>query len=82
MDIGDPSVPGTDIKDGFGETPAFAWLQEHATEYGFIFRYRKETEAITGIAYEPWHYRYVGANHAEKIVELNITLEEYIDGYA
>lgn len=79
MDIGDASVPGANIQDSFGETPAFEWLQEHAVEYGFIFRYKLEYEPITGIAYEPWHYRYVGANHAEEIVKQGVTLEEYLE---
>lgn len=67
------------IEESFENTPAFAWLQEHCTDYGFILRYEKDTEAITGIAYEPWHYRYVGANHAKAITEAGITLEEYVE---
>lgn len=69
------------IEESFENTPAFAWLQEHATEYGFILRYEKETESTTGIAYEPWHYRYVGANHAKAITQAGITLEEYVLQY-
>lgn len=70
------------IEESFENTDAFAWLQEHCSEYGFIFRYHKDTFDITGIAYEPWHYRYVGGNHAKKIEELGITLEEYVEMYA
>ncbi|MGD9560568.1 MAG: D-alanyl-D-alanine carboxypeptidase family protein, partial [Oscillospiraceae bacterium] len=55
------------------------WLQQNCTRFGFIYRYQKETEAITHIAWEPWHYRYVGANHAEVIAERGVTLEEYIE---
>lgn len=66
------------VEESFENTPAFAWLQQHCNEYGFILRYEKETEPTTGIAYEPWHYRYVGANHAKAITEAGITLEEYV----
>lgn len=69
------------IEDSFDQTPAFAWLQQHANEYGFLFRYRAETEEITHIAYEPWHYRFVGANHAAEIEKLGLTLEEYTQLY-
>ncbi|MDL2219140.1 M15 family metallopeptidase, partial [Ruminococcaceae bacterium OttesenSCG-928-O06] len=65
------------IEDSFENSDAFAWLQENAVTYGFILRYANDTFDITHIRYEPWHYRFVGANHAEKIVELGITLEEY-----
>ncbi|NLW78362.1 MAG: hypothetical protein GXY32_02975 [Ruminococcaceae bacterium] len=66
------------VDDGFAQTAAYTWLQEHCTEYGFIYRYQADTEDITHIAWEPWHYRYVGANHAEAITGKGITLEEYI----
>lgn len=69
------------VEDSFADTPAFAWLQQHANEYGFLFRYRAEAEEITHIAYEPWHYRYVGANHAAEIEKRGITLEEYMEVY-
>ena len=54
------------------------WLMEHCWEYGFILRYPNGTSDITGIIYEPWHYRYVGLTHARNIHELGVTLEEYI----
>lgn len=65
------------IEDSFETSAAFEWLQKNAETYGFIMRYASDTYDITRINYEPWHYRYVGANHAEKINELGITLEEY-----
>ena len=65
---------------GFGETKAGIWLREHCSEYGFILRYPEGKEYITGIEYEPWHFRYVGVEHAKKINEHEICLEEYIDG--
>ena len=55
------------------------WLREHSWEYGFILRYPQGTTEITGIVYEPWHYRYVGQEMAAEIHELGITLEEYVD---
>jgi D-alanyl-D-alanine carboxypeptidase len=63
----------------FDKTEAFAWLQEHCAEYGFILRYPKDKQEITGIIYEPWHYRYVGEEHAREIMSRGITLEEYLE---
>lgn len=57
------------------------WLEENCAKYGFILRYPPEKTQITGIIYEPWHYRYVGKEHAEKIMNLGITLEEYLQDY-
>ena len=66
------------IDERFDQTREYAWLINNCADYGFIPRYQKDTEHITNIIYEPWHYRYVGINHAKKIVELDITLEEYV----
>ena len=64
------------------ETTAEAkWLEANCYKYGFILRYPPEKTNITGIIYEPWHYRYVGKEHAKKIMELGVTLEEYLQGY-
>ncbi len=63
----------------FGETKAGMWLREHCDEYGFILRYPKGKEYITGIQYEPWHFRYVGKEAAAVIMERNITLEEFLE---
>ena len=60
------------------ELPAQKWLMEHCWEYGFILRYPYNKIDVTGIIYEPWHYRYVGKELAAELHELNITLEEYI----
>lgn len=65
----------------FEETEEFEWLQEHAHEYGFILRYPKDKEFITGYNYESWHYRYVGEKVAKEIKELNITFDEYYAYY-
>ena len=50
-------------------------------EYGFILRYPKDKEEITGIIYEPWHFRYVGEEHARIIMEQGLCLEEYLEQY-
>lgn len=60
------------------ETMEAQWLQEHCYEYGFILRYPPEKQSLTGIIYEPWHYRYVGREMAQKIKESGLTLEEYL----
>ncbi|MFD6438434.1 D-alanyl-D-alanine carboxypeptidase family protein [Peribacillus sp. NPDC060186] len=64
-------------QDCFGDTNEATWLAEHAHEYGFIIRYPKGKEDITGYKYEPWHIRYVGVDAAAEIFETNITLEEF-----
>lgn len=56
-----------------------AWFRENAKEYGIILRYEPDKTYITGINGETWHYRYVGAPHAEIMYELDLCLEEYID---
>ena len=56
----------------------YQWLAEHSWKYGFILRYPAEKEEITGIDYEPWHFRYVGKEAAREITERQITLEEYL----
>lgn len=55
------------------------WLREHCAEYGFILRYPKDKEDITGINYESWHFRYVGVEIAEYIMENGISLEEFLE---
>ncbi len=67
------------LNDGFGETEAGRWLMNNAHNYGFILRYPKDKEDITGIIYEPWHYRYVGVDAATIIHEQGICLEEFIE---
>ena len=57
----------------------YSWLEEHAHEYGFIQRYPEDKTKITGISYEPWHYRYVGVEIATEIYEKDLCLEEYLD---
>lgn len=59
-------------------TPVQKWLMAHCAEYGFILRYPADKSAITGISYEPWHYRYVGTEAAKEIMESGLCLEEYL----
>jgi len=61
----------------FGQTEEFKWMQTHAYQYGFILRYPKGKELITGYNYEAWHYRYVGIKTATDIQKHNITFDEY-----
>jgi len=62
----------------FGQTKEGTWVRNNCQNFGFIIRYPKGKENITGYSYEPWHIRYVGQDVAEKIKESNIVLEEYL----
>ena len=66
-------------EDSFESTPMFTWMQEHAADYGFVLRFPKGKESITGITYESWHYRFVGINNAKEMNRLNMCLEEYVE---
>jgi D-alanyl-D-alanine carboxypeptidase len=66
-------------EDCFAGTKEADWLQDHAAEYGFIIRYPKGKDSITGYQYEPWHLRFVGKAIAKEIMNRGITLEEYLD---
>lgn len=66
------------IDNNYGETAAGKWLVNNCAKYGFILRYPKDKEYITGYQYEPWHIRYVGVEHATIIMQKGITLEEYL----
>ncbi|MEH7385431.1 M15 family metallopeptidase [Bacillus sp. JJ1521] len=59
--------------------PEGKWMEEHSWKYGFILRYPKDKTQITGIEYEPWHFRYVGLPHSAIMKEKNLVLEEYIE---
>ena len=71
MDVGS-------IDDNYGETPEGKWLAENAHNYGFIIRYPRGKEAITGYKYEPWHIRYLGKDIATRVYNSGLTLEEYL----
>lgn len=68
-------------QNGFEKTKQYKWLKQNSYKYGFIERYPKGKEFITGYAFEPWHYRYLGVDIATKLFEENITYEEYLVKY-
>lgn len=65
--------------DTFESTSMYTWMCENAENYGFILRYPKDKQHITGVIYESWHWRFVGINNAKLINELGLTLEEFIE---
>lgn len=67
--------------DKFEETEEYLWLKDNSYKYGFIIRYPKDKENITGFPFEPWHIRYVGIDIAKHIFENNITFDEYYEYY-
>lgn len=77
VDVSSPSV-GYQLSNEYGEKPEGKWLAGHAHEFGFIIRFPKGKEDITGYQYEPWHIRYVGRAAAEEIYEEGLTLEEFL----
>lgn len=68
-----------DLTDVFDQTPEYEWLAANSWKYGFILRYKKDKENITGYIYEPWHYRFIGLYHAEKVYNSDLCLEEYFE---
>lgn len=77
----DVTTYGVKEQEDFENTEEFAWMQENAHKYGFILRYPKTQENITGYSYESWHYRYVGIAIATQIHEEGITFDEYYAYY-
>jgi zinc D-Ala-D-Ala carboxypeptidase len=67
------------LNEQFGTTKEGVWLAHNAHKFGFILRYPKGKEGITGYMYEPWHFRYVGIKAAEEIYQNKWTLEEYFE---
>lgn len=63
------------------DTALYRWMSKHCQDYGFIVRYPKDKEDVTGIIYEPWHFRYVGKEAAGYIMEHDLCLEEFLDLY-
>ncbi|MEF2246174.1 M15 family metallopeptidase [Paenibacillus sp. IITD108] len=78
MDVTSESV-NLQLEETFGETAEGEWLSEHAHEFGFIIRYPKGQEKITGYIYEPWHIRYLGTELAGKVYTSGLTYEEYLE---
>ncbi len=66
------------IEESFEYDAEAAWMKAHCAEYGFILRYPKDKQDVTGIIFEPWHFRYVGVEIATYIMENGLTLEEYL----
>ena len=77
VDVSSPSV-GYQLSDDYGKTEEGKWLAENAYRFGFVIRFPKGKEEITGYQYEPWHIRYVGLTAAKEIYEQNLTLEEFL----
>lgn len=67
------------LTESFADTVEGQWLASHAAEYGFIIRYPKDKELLTGYAYEPWHIRYVGDPLAKQITDSGLTFEQYFE---
>ena len=65
--------------DAFENTQMYSWMTENAEDYGFVMRYRKDKQPITGVIHESWHWRFVGIKHAKKMNELDMCLEEYVE---
>lgn len=70
-----------DLEQTFEETPEGRWLAENSYQYGFILRYPKGKEAITGYDYEPWHFRYLGKDLAQAVYYSKLTYDEYYARY-
>ena len=66
------------IEESFEYDAEAAWMKAHCAEYGFILRYPKDKQDVTGIIFEPWHFRYVGVEIATYIMQNGLTLEEYL----
>lgn len=67
-----------ETSEGFENTPQYSWLMNNAHKYGFIQRYPANKSHITGISYEPWHYRYVGVKAAKQMKKSGMCLEEFL----
>jgi len=77
MDVTSQSV-NFGLEEKFGNTSEYSWLIQNAHRFGFIIRYPKGKEVITGYTYEPWHLRYIGTDLATTLYEENLTYEEYL----
>ena len=75
----DVTCEAVDFKlcEDFEETKEYEWLRENAHRFGFVIRYPREKEEVTGYRFEPWHLRYVGKKIAKELYENELTLEEY-----
>jgi len=71
--------PSQLLVEGFANDPSAKWLAANAPDFGFILRYPQSRTDITGINFEPWHFRYVGVEAAQYITKHHLTLEEYLE---
>lgn len=78
FDVGEKGKEDLWLTSEFGETPAGKWLVDNAHNYGFILRYPKGKEEITGFMYESWHFRYLEGDLATKVYKAGVTLEEFL----
>ena len=72
------SAAFAELDDRQADTAEAKWLADNCWKYGFILRYPLDKSDVTGIVYEPWHYRYVGKKYAKEITEKGLTLEEFV----
>ena len=68
-----------ELDESWAQTEEAEWLKENCADYGFILRYPPDKSGITGIVWEPWHFRYVGEEAAQYIMENGLCLEEYLE---
>jgi len=73
------SISHQTLTADFGQTPEGIWLAQNSWRYGFVLRYPYHKQDVTHIIYEPWHFRYVGVEHAAIMFEMDLVLEEYIE---
>jgi len=72
------AAAGYEVWHDFGDTSAYWWLRDHAREHGFVLAYPRTKEAQTGYQWEPWHYRYVGPENAERLDSSGLSLQEFL----
>jgi zinc D-Ala-D-Ala carboxypeptidase len=72
------AAAGYEVWQPFGDTSAYWWLMDHAREYGFVLAYPSGKEAQTGYQWEPWHFRYVGVENAERLAKSGLSLQEFL----
>lgn len=72
------SAEFAELDDRQADTPEAKWLAENCWKYGFVLRYPLDKSDVTGIVFEPWHYRYVGKEYAKEMTEKGLTLEEFV----
>lgn len=78
----DISVPGmANFSEAFGTSIEGIWLAENSYKFGYVLAYPKGKEKITGYSYEPWHFRYIGRENSQKMIESGLILEEFLQRF-